>query len=217
LNKEVAQEIGFQITESTSDTKGAYLNTREKDIFTHFNGRDWIVLTQNFGIADAPGWSALLPQVSKAWFGPPERAFGNKVTNLGGIMLSPDRLLAVYTWQPGELYHQYGFEDHKFALIDILDWMAPQARILKTNAHSFVELFWDRSGEHMLLQLLNLSGFNGTTVTKHLPIRDIRVEIPLKASAVKALCGGSVRLEPTTRGCTVCLNTLERFEAIVID
>jgi hypothetical protein len=64
---------------------------------------------------------------------------------------------------------------------------------------------------------LNLSGFNGTTVTKHLPIRDIRVEIPLKASAVKALCGGSVRLEPTARGCTVCLNTLERFEAIVID
>ena len=217
LNADVAREIGFQIAQTTSDTKGAYLCTREKDIFTHFEGRDWIVLTQNFGIAKAPGWSALLPQVSKAWFGPPERAFGHKVTDFGGVMLSKDESVAIYPWQPGELYHQYGFEDHKFALIDLLYWLAPQVRIVKTNAHSSVELFFDKSGEHMLLQLLNLSGFNGTTVTKHLPVRDIRVEIPFAASAVKALCGGTVRLEATEAGCAVCLDTLERFEAIVID
>lgn len=217
LDESVAREIGFQIIESTSDTKGAYLLASEKEIFTHFVGRDWIVLTQNFGVAKAPGWTKLLLQVSKAWFGPPERAFGHKVTDFGGVFVSRDKSITIYTWQPGELYHQYGSEDHKFALVDLLDWLAPQVRVVRIDAPNCVELFYDKTGEHILLQLLNLSGFNGTTVSKHLPVSNIRVRFPFTANCAKSLCGGKVQLKPTQEGCELCIDTLERFEAIVID
>lgn len=216
LAEEVAQAIGLQITQTDADTKGAYLHTGDKEVFRSLPKRDWIVLTNEFGYVDAPGWKAMLPLVSKAWFGPPERAFGHQLTDHGSLMLSPDKKTAIYVWKPGELFHQYGAEDYKFVLTDFLDWFAPEVRVIQTDAHSSVEIFWDRSGDHMFLQLLNLSGFNGTTVVKPLPIRDINVVVPFKAKSAETLCGGKVHLEPTGDGCRVSLDLLEQFEAIVL-
>ena len=217
LPEEAAEKIGLQITAASDDTKGAYLCTREKDVFKHFLGRDWIVLTGTFAEAEAPGWRNLLPLVEKAWFGPPERAFGHAVTGKGGALLAPDGGVAVFPWQPGELFHQYGSEDYKFALTDVIDLIAPEVRVIRTDAHPSVELFWDKTGGHMLLQALNLSGFNGLTVMKPLPLSNVRVFVPFAAASARALSGGEVSLEPADGGCTVCIKRLERFEAVLLD
>ena len=47
----------------------------------------------------------------------------------------------------------------------------------ETDAHDSVELFWNPCGEgRYLLQLINLSGFNGTTAGREIPQYGISVK-----------------------------------------
>ncbi len=217
LDGAVAGEIGLQIASVEQDNAGAYMLTREKDIFWHFAKKDQVFITGKLGFAKAEGWKHWLPYMSKAWFGPAERAYGGSVTNSGCALATEDEKLVVVPWNLGELYHQHGYPDHKYILADLIDHIAPEARIIKTAAHPSVEIFWDKAGDSMLLQLLNLSGFNGTTVEDAIPMHDIRVEVPYPAKAAKALNGGSVRLEPKENGCVVVIDKLERFEAVALE
>ena len=92
----------------------------------------------------------LLPYVEKGEFGPAERAYGYRPTGIGTVLKKSN--VTVVTWSLGELYQQYGYQDHKYILTDLLDCLCPTARVIHTDAHPSVELFWDGCGEDMLLQ-----------------------------------------------------------------
>jgi hypothetical protein len=216
LEEAAARDLGLQIVSAETDNAGAYMLTREKDIFRHFPQKDQVFITGKLGFAETAGWKHWLPYITKAWFGPAERAYGGDVTGSGCVLATEDEKLVVVPWNLGELYHQHGYPDHKYILADLIDHIAPEARIIKTTAHPSVEIFWDKAGESMLLQILNLSGFNGTTVEDAIPMYDVRVEVPFSAREAKALNGGSVKLEPKGNGCVVVLEKLERFEAVAL-
>ena len=216
LDEGVARELGVQITGAAVDNAGAYMVADDKKIFKHFRDKDWVVVPGKLGFAESETWRNWLPYRSPAWFGPAERAYGGEMTSRGCVLASPDGRMALVPWDLGEWYHLHGQQDHKYILADLIDWMAPEARAIRTDAHPSVELFWDRSGDAMLLQLLNLSGFNGTTVEDAIPMRNIRVELPVRAQSAEALGGGRVTLEPTENGCAVTLSELMRFEAVAL-
>lgn len=210
--------LGLKVSSTLKATRSAYLNTQEKGIFKHFPDRDWIIFDKDLGILEAPLYQNLLPLMSTAWYGPPERAFGHKDTPYGGAYLDQDKKYACIPWNIGELYYQYGYEDFKFILTDLMDHIAPDVRVLETDAPSCVEVFWNRckNGEY-LLQLINLSGFNGTTVTAHIPISGITVKLPLsRIKKAASLTGGQCTIQEKNGVTELVIHRLEQYEAVAL-
>lgn len=213
-----AQALGVQAIAMEANNEGAYWLMKEKSVFPHFKDKDWMFAFGAVGFAElAEGWTRLMPYMKKGWFGPAERAFGTKETADGGVFVSPNGCMLLLPWNPGALYAQYGYPDHKWVVSDLIDNLAPEARILHTNAHASVELFWDKSGDAMLLQALNLSGFNGTTVEEPVIMPEVRVTVPYVATTFESLKGNAVELEPCGKdSTTVVIHALARFAAVAL-
>ena len=217
LKEDVAAALGVQIAAVESDNAGAYVYAKEKEIFTHFPRKDWIFMTQDIGFAADTDFTQLMPYVARGEFGPAERAYGTKVTDKGSVLVSPDERTMVLPWAVTALYQKYGYADHKYVIADLIDRYAPETRVIKTNAHPCVELFWDANRDGLLLQAVNLSGFNGMTVEKPLPIYDIDVEIPVRAQSLQDLHGDGIRLAEQKENSTVVrIPRLERYAAALI-
>ncbi len=86
---------------------------------------------------------------------------------------------AYVCWNIGELYFRHGFADYRWILLGALHALVPEEqRVLSTNAHPSVEIGLHRlPGGSRLLQLLNLSGFNGMTYEDPIPIGEIEIEL----------------------------------------
>ncbi|TBL75153.1 alpha-amylase family protein [Paenibacillus thalictri] len=174
----------FGLNPESVDTKmrAAYLKTDDKTIFNRFPERDWVILDGTYQYAQFAGAAGNpLPLVSASTFGPPERALGHTVMGYAGAAIRENgRGKAVYMpWQPGELYHQFGYADHKHVLLDLLDHaLEGQPYKVETNAPQNVELFFNRlDDETYILHLLNLSGFNGVTYFEPVPVYNISVTL----------------------------------------
>lgn len=212
-------QVSMKVMESTDKVRSAYLHTKEKDIFKSFAKRDWVFVDGPFGLIDTE-CTKLLPLVSPANYGPPERCFGHKVTDNPGVVVSKNLRNIYLPWNPGTLYYKHGFEDHKFILIDLIDYYCKEWRIYKTNAPNSVEVFYDICGkDEYLLQLINLSGFNGTTVGNHITIHGLTVSLPLEQCpiALTSLKGNTLPNWDYHNGMLrISLVPLEDYEAIVI-
>ncbi|OBR63751.1 hypothetical protein A7K91_08260 [Paenibacillus oryzae] len=93
-----------------------------------------------------------------------------------------DRLVggsAYVCWNIGELYFRHGFADYRWILLGALHALVPEEqRMLSTNAHPSVEITLHRLPDgSRLLQLLNLSGFNGMTYEDPIPIGEIEISL----------------------------------------
>lgn len=218
VNRELSPDqrsaLGIQLERIETDNAGAYLYTREKEIFRHFSCKDWVFVTGAVGLTTADGWKSLLPYVEKGEFGPAERAYGYRPTEMGTVLTREN--VTLITWALGELYQQYGYQDHKYILADLLDKLCPDARVICTNAHPSVELFWDATENGFLLQALNLSGFNGTTVERPVSMNNVEITVPFEAREVLSLDGSSVQIKRTEGGTLICFERLERFAAVVL-
>ncbi|NLO85803.1 MAG: hypothetical protein GX096_10320 [Clostridiales bacterium] len=216
LPEGIAGELALQITQTEADNAGAYMYTQEKDIFRSFADKDWVCLCGAIGFADAPTYRAILPYMSKGTFGPAERAYGSAITDKGCMYYSEAQQTLVIPWQLGYFYYQHGFQDHKQLLIDAIDHFVPKARALKTDAHPSVEMFLDDCGEGTLLQLVNLSGFNGTTIEEPIPMAKVVIEVPFAAAQITSLNGNAVHMEIKGESTLVTVEHLELYAAVVL-
>jgi hypothetical protein len=118
---------------------------------------------------------------------------------------------------PGTLYYQYGYEDHKYLLLDAIDAFVENHNPFETNAPNSVELFFDRCGENRyLFQALNLSGFNGVTVTKPIPIHGIRTIFPkIIPKRVFELCHDGIQECPKSD--EILIDVLDQYRAFVLE
>ena len=164
---------------------------------------------------------SLLPLITTARYGPPERCYGHEQSRIPCATLhrmnSNDGRNVYFPWQPGLLYYKDGFEDFKFLLLDVLEYLQPNSRILTTNAPASVEVFFDQCGpDQYLLQLLNLSGFNGTTVRAPLPIHDliIKLNLPIPKSVMELSPNGLIA-QPEKAEMNVDL--LESYQAFLVE
>ncbi|WP_228468899.1 family 10 glycosylhydrolase [Paenibacillus sp. JNUCC32] len=166
---------------------GAYLDVSDKSHFPGFaHGRDWIVAGGSFARVafDPDTTECRLPFIEPSTFGPPERAYGHRIGADYGLGLhrrvgkqGTVRTGVYMPWNPGELYYRHGFEDYRQVMADVLHDIVPN-RVATTNAPPCLELFVHRLKEGgCLVQLLNLSGYNGTTFMNPLPLYDVQVEL----------------------------------------
>ncbi|OXM83592.1 alpha-amylase family protein [Paenibacillus rigui] len=179
-------EASFGLTyQSVHDYRqeAVYFHTADKKLFRRFPDRDWIFLDGPYYRAAAGALTVRqLPMVEPATYGPPERAFGHRLSEQaeGAWLQDVGNRKAVYVpWHAGELYYKHGYADHKHVLLDLLEHVAGEPCILKTNAPPQIELFFHRLDDTtLILHLLNLSGFNG--VTYGIPIPVYGIEVALK-------------------------------------
>ena len=171
------QLFGVRIREKIEPVAASYLLTEPKEVFRSFPARDWVFLhmdSYRLELTDADGY---LPLVGAAPYGPPERAHGHVLTD--------DRMAAVkggknlyLPWMAGTLYYDLGYEDHKDIFCDLLDKVRPIKQPLTTDAPSCVDIFLHSVGrDEYLIQLINLSGFNGVTIAKPLPMENIHLTL----------------------------------------
>lgn len=108
------------------------------------------------------------------------------------------------------------FKNLMLNLLDKLKGMENQP--FTTNAPPCVGIFWHHCGEgRILLQLLHLSGYNGSTMEKPLPIRDIQMEV--KGQRVKKATAltpeGKRSVEPREK--TLYTPVLEQYAAYLLE
>ena len=116
-----------------------------------------------------------MPLISASMYGPPERCFGHEVTEQSCVSIREGKSV-YFPWMPGQLYYSQGYEDFKNLFLDVL-WKdglkrePGQGGLISVEAPSCAEVLFHRCGEDKyLLQILNYSGFNGTTFSDPLPL-----------------------------------------------
>lgn len=167
------------------ETTASYVMIEDKEMFPELVLRDWVVVEGAFAaVTFGEDTERKLPYIAAASFGPPERAYGHTVSDIHalGIRLpgrdgGPGGGTAYVCWNVGELYYRHGFADYRWVVLGALNALLPEGqRVLRTNVHPSVEIsLHDLPDGSRLLQLLNLSGFNGTTYQDPIPFEGIEI------------------------------------------
>lgn len=183
------QELGIQLVEKQTDTRAAYLSVEgqwERKTFAEIADRGWVLLDKDFGRISAPGWEVRMPLIQKAWFGPPERCFGHKVEDFGGVLVEPGGKTVVLPWEIGKLYHDYGYADYRCILSGIIHQFPVELSPYTVQAPACVEVFWNRTDQGVLIQMLNLSGFDGVTFSSPLSVM-VQIQLPDEVKQITLL------------------------------
>lgn len=175
--------FGVKIAGKLENVKAAYLQTEPKKIFTSFPLRDWVFLLEDSYRLELTTAKGCLPLIGPARYAPPERAYGHKLT--GDSMAALNGKNLYFSWQPGKLYYALGYEDHKQIFLDLLNKVCPLELPFITDAPNCVEIQYHTVDEHTCtIQFINISGYNGRTMTKPIPMNHIHVTMnaitPLK-------------------------------------
>jgi hypothetical protein len=172
-----------------------------------------------------------LPLLDKGREGPPEMIGGHVPTGWYGLsILDKNAAKTVYIpWEIGRMYYQYGFFAHRDILLDVIDYINPEImQGLKTNAPPQVEITFNKfkynsdstdTYNKYIINLINLSGFNGRTYFEPLEINNIQFEIQVDTKPKKAYClksGKTIKFEGDSI-IKFTLDNLQDFEAIVIE
>lgn len=162
--------------------EASYFQTADKSLFKHFPERDWLIVNGPFyHVQFDDQTTGHLPWVEPSTFGPPERAYGHRVSTeiFGAGLRKNTQFKTVYMpWKPATLYYQHGFNDHKFAVTDLLSHLIDDAWTLETNAPQQVEVFFNKLDDRTyMVHLLNVSGFNGVSYSGPIPVRDLEIKL----------------------------------------
>lgn len=200
-----------------TDTRAAYLSTRDKALFPSFPDRDWVILDREFGVFACE--NGALPLVHAARFGPPERCYGHRIGPENALLTSQDNRFMALTFRVGRLYRDYGYADHRDLALDALRRLAPSAfSLLTTDAPSCAEIFLNTLPDgRTLLQILNLSGFNGVTFAPCIPLHGVHVTLPGNyASALSVDGAPAPELAVQSGSTTLTLPPLGRYQAFIL-
>lgn len=212
------QELfGIQLVGQIMPIRSTYVATEPKEIFRSFPLRDWVYLDKianRITLEDAQGF---LPLIGYAPYGPPERAFGHKRT--GDSMAAVKGKKNIYLpWQIGTLYDTQGYEDFKYIFIDLLNNIRPLQRPFITDAPSCAEMIYRLVDEKTcLLQIINLSGYNGKTMVRPLPLENIHASFPGRVIArVERLTQDGLEMQDFSNSNTMMLRCPEIYSGYKI-
>ncbi|KAB8133584.1 family 10 glycosylhydrolase [Gracilibacillus oryzae] len=205
-----------------SKTRADYLEVMDKKIFPSFLQRDWIFLDGNFTTVVFDNTvRSFLPYIKTSRFGPPERVGGHQKNGHYGMGWHEknDNINVYLPWNIGYLYYQYGYEDHKRILADVMDQIIGRGYIIESNAPESVEIFLHKyDNKNYILQLLNLSGFNGTTYHEHITVSEIDLCLNLEeVKHVNSLVNESrISYEKQNNQLLIKLDQLDSYEALIL-
>jgi hypothetical protein len=233
--KMLKELFGATIIQKDFEGTGNYLSPLRKDIFKSFEGQSMVHFKYNLGqYKFDKNVETVLPILSKGRPGPPEMIGGHDKTGFyaAGIKNKKNVLMPL---QIGKMYYNYGYEQHKSLVLDVLRNIYSEAFTeIETNVHPRVEVILQdymlnkeevtiqtpfKSAGH-ILHLINLTGFSGNTYFEphgqsHLKF-DIKMDF--EPSKVWTMQSGEKLSYSYSEGCLkLIVPHLKDFEGIVIE
>ncbi|MER0438543.1 alpha-amylase family protein [Emticicia sp. W12TSBA100-4] len=232
----LADLFGAKIISKENDGSGNYLSPTNKKLFKRFTKQKMLFWKFNLGKYDfSEADSVFLPILAKGRPGPPEIIGGHEPTGFYGMGVkikkqSKNVLLPINL---GRLYYLHGYEEHKNILLDVIDYVFPEANeLITTNAHERVELILQKysrntaenkqrtTNDGMILHLVNLTGFSGNTYFEPLPIYKLyfKIKADFKPSKVFSMVSEKpIKFVWKDGYVEFQLNQLNAFDGVVID
>ncbi|MFB5761633.1 family 10 glycosylhydrolase [Paenibacillus medicaginis] len=219
-------------TGSTDSRLAGYLDVSDEFRFPSLKDRHWITASSGFArmVFDPDEAVSLIPYIEPSTFGPPERAYGHSTgqfSGLGIVRCHGEGAGVYYAWHPGAQYAKHGFEDHKHVVMDILTSFIGSLKVV-TDIPESVELFFNRlPNGNCLLQLINLSGFNGITYLKAISMYQMEfhfngIGLPERAYSLRS--GEEISVQAKGEGesdgeagFSLTVPHLDRYEAVVLE
>ncbi len=235
-NPEQLQEIfGAVIVNKDNDGAGNYISPVNKSVFRDFKKQTMVAWKYNLGLYRFPGAdTVLLPILAKGRPGPPEIIGGHDATGYYavGIKYHGAARAVLLPANIGRLYYQQGYKEHKNIVLDLIDYILPDAAaFIRTSLPERVETIlqeyslnipanYGRPGKNgLILQLVNLTGFSGNTYFRPLPVfnRSVSVKCSFKPSRVFGLVSREPIAFTWKNGyVNFTIKKLEGFESVVI-
>ncbi len=228
----LSELFGVTIQEKELDAFKYYVQLKDQDIIKRQDKLHQAFLKCNFMKCEFDKKCRLfLPLLDKGREGPPEMIGGHVPTGWYGMsILDKNAAKTVYIpWEIGRMYHQYGFFAHRDIFLDVIDYINPEImQGFKTNAPPQVEITLNKfkynsdpsdSYDKYIINLINLSGFNGRSYFEPLEIADIQFEIKVDTKPKKVYClksGKTIKFEGDTI-IEFTLDNLQEIEAIIIE
>lgn len=229
------QLFGATASEPNKDGAGYYLAPENKQLFGRFRQQSLVMWKFNLGFYDlSEADETYLPVYTPGRPGPPEKIGGHEPTGYQavGIKHHGNARAVVLPANLGRLYYIHGYEQHKNLLLDIIDYLLPDAYdLLSTDAHPRVEAVlqnylantpanYGASGsDGMILHLINLTGFSGNTFFEPVPVHALNFRIRCDFQPSSVFIPGS-DTQPSydwTEGyLTLQLVSLGQYAAVVI-
>jgi hypothetical protein len=230
------QLFGARIVNKDHDGAGNYLRPDDRKLFTRFAGQTMLFWKFNLGLYDfAEADSVFLPILTKGRPGPPEIIGGHEPSGYYAMgMKQHERSKAVLLpMNLGRLYYLHGYEQHKNILLDVIDYVFPEAgELVQTNAPARIEVIPQKYVKNipetigktvedgMILHLVNLTGFSGNTYFAPLPVRNLsfRLRSGFKPSRVFSMAtGAAIDFTWTNNYLLFTVPELGAFDGIVVD
>ena len=234
---ETLQELfGAKIDKKDNDGAGNYLVPDDRTIFKRFQGQKMLFWKFNLGLYNLSGADRqLMPILAKGRPGPPEIIGGHDMTGYHamGIKNHAKSKAVIFPINLGKLYYVHGYQQHKNLLLDAMDYILPDAaETIQTNAPERVEVILKefvkntdanqekKTSDGMILHLVNLTGFSGSTYFEPLPIYNLKFRIKSNKTPKKVfgLANGEAVKFSWKNGFTdLEINKLEGFDGIVME
>lgn len=232
-NPEALKELfGAVVKEKELDAFKYYLQLKDQAIIKRQDKLHQAFLKCNFMKCEFDQENQLfLPLLDKGREGPPEMIGGHVPTAWSGLsILDKNKAKTVYIpWEIGRMYYQYGFFAHRDIFLDLIDYINPEImQGFKTNAPPQVEITLNKfkynsdstdTYDKYIINLINLSGFNGRTYFDPLEVNKINFELQVESKPKNIYClksGKTIKFEGDSI-IKFTLDNLQDFEAIVIE
>ncbi len=196
------------------------VSDRDRQTFTRCGLAPFIAPGGKIAVADwrqeAVPYLGLIPEHP---FGPPEICCYPEAGKEPGIVVNPygkGQCISVL-FQVGTFYYKEGHSNPLRLMQDILFGLAKLPDIAP-DLSPMVEITWKRSGNRLLLQLVNNSGIFANSYFPPLKIYGIRLCLPgLAGKTAGTLNGGTVTAADDAGSLILQLSELNEYEAIVLE
>jgi hypothetical protein len=212
---------------TAEDGKWAYLFNGPKDLFTSLRETDWTLFDgPMIPVKGVEGCGYGLEKIRSGFFGPPEMCGGNELSGEYALLIGGQNRTMLFSFQPGYLYMRYGYDEYRRMIVDSLrnkGWLKPS---LWVDTHPMVEVFLNRYRRNRApalynIQLINLSGYNGVSFHRPVPVQDIPVTVELSGGDVPreliSLTGGQkLPFEVKEGKLSFSVPLLDAYEMVVV-
>jgi hypothetical protein len=206
---------------------GSYFRIREEDKgkLRGFENIDLVYLYgEKLECKLEDGAVGLLGLIPECMFGPPEKCYFTKETDIPGLIANDyGRGKSAYLpWGLGSHYDKLSNHGHARLFMAALQDVLGHREQLELTASPMVEVSYHeaRGNSRRLVSAINVSGQLGTAFHAPLPIRNLhfRVKAERKPSRIHALRrSGDIPFDYNDGGLSFTLDELELFETIVIE
>jgi hypothetical protein len=205
-----------------TDTVSSYFRVQDHTMFPSLKDTQLLFLSGDY-LEMEPVEKPLLTLIPPSRFGPAEKTWGDKVeTTKPGLLLTDygQGKAAYVPWNVGALYYRNSSPGHAGLVTDLIDYLLPNGRQLKTNAHPLVEtvLMNQPKRSRTIVHLINLTGHSDTGYFPPVEMRGITVEVEGKFQRARsAKSNASLPVSVDGKYTKVTLPQLEAYDAVVFE